>query len=114
MADYALSFHDLNLVDGFKEAHDSQNLKVFESILQTNGFDVSLGYELVACNHRTINNIEYYGIRVEGFERTDKAWLSTGCASLEAQIEATKDKTLRHTLRTMSYQGTLTPTDKDQ
>lgn len=109
MADYALSFHDLNLVDGFKEAHDSQNKKVFEAILQTNGFEVVSGYELVACNHRTINNIEYYGIRVEGFERTDKQWLDTGCASMEAQIEASKDKSLRHTLRAMNYQGTLTP-----
>lgn len=113
MADYALSFSDLMMVDGFKEAHATQNKKVFEAILQTNGFDVSLGYELVACNHRTINNIEYYGIRVEGFERVDKAWLATGCASIEAQIESTSDKTLRHTLRQMSYQGTLTPIDKD-
>ncbi|UAV84602.1 hypothetical protein PHB09_107 [Pseudomonas phage PHB09] len=111
MADYALSFHDLMLVDGFKEAHDKQNKKIFEAILQTNGFDVELGYELVACNHRTINNIEYYGIRVEGFERIDKAWLATGCASMEAQIESTKDNTLRKTLRVMSYQGTLTPTE---
>lgn len=111
MADYALSFHDLMMVDGFKEAYDTQNKKVFEAILQTNGFEVGLGYELVACNHRTINNIEYYGIRVEGFERTDKAWIATGCASMEAQIEATKDKSLRHTLRQMNYQGTLSPTD---
>ncbi|QNO00296.1 hypothetical protein QGX21_gp100 [Pseudomonas phage phiPsa315] len=112
MADYALSFHDLMLVDGFKEAYETQNKKVFEAILQTNGFDIKLGYELVACNHRTINKIEYYGIRVEGFERTDKAWIATGCASIEAQIEATNDKSLRHTLRAMSYQGTLTPTDE--
>lgn len=111
MAEYALSFHDLNLVDGFKEAYDTQNKKIFEGILQTNGFDVGLGYEMVACNHRTINNIEYYGIRVEGFERTDKAWLATGCASMEAQIEATSDKSLRRTLRQMNYQGTLSPSD---
>ena len=109
MADYALSFHDLNLIDGFNEAYTTSNKKVFEAILFTNGFEVSLGYEMVACNHRTINNIEYYGIRVEGFERTDTAWIATGCASMEAQIEASKDKSLRHTLRQMSYQGTLTP-----
>lgn len=109
MADYALSFHDLNLIDGFNEAYVTSNKKVFEAILFTNGFEVSLGYEMVACNHRTINNIEYYGIRVEGFERTDTAWIATGCASMEAQIEASKDKSLRHTLRQMSYQGTLTP-----
>lgn len=113
MADYALSFHDLGLIDGFNEAYATGNKKVFEAILQTNGFDVSLGYEMVACNHRTINNIEYYGIRVQGFERLDKAWLATGCASLEARIEATDDKALRRTLREMSYQGTITPTSKD-
>lgn len=111
MADYALSFHDLNMVDGFQEAVEIENKKVFEAILFTNGMEVSLGYELVACNHRTINNIEYYGIRVEGFERTDKAWLATGCASMEAQIEATKDKSLRKELRQMNYQGTLSPTN---
>lgn len=111
MADYALSFHDLDMVDGFREAMEFDNKKIFESILFTNGMDTKLGYELVACNHRTINKIEYYGIRVEGFERTDKAWIDTGCASLEAQIESTKDKSLRKTLRVMSYQGTLTPTE---
>lgn len=111
MAEYSLSFHDLEMVDGFSEAQATGNVKIFEHILFSNGMDVKLGYEMVACNHRTINNIEYYGVRVEGFERTDKAWIDTGCASLEARIESTKDKSLRKTLRVMSYQGTLTPTE---
>lgn len=105
MADYALSFHDLLLVDGFQEAVSSDNKKVFEAILFTNGMDIKLGYELVSCTHRTINNIEYTGIRVEGFERTDKPWFATGCASLDAQIEACKDPHLRKELRRMKYQG---------
>lgn len=113
MADYALSFYDLNMVDGFQEAVEIANSKIFEAILYTNGMDVKLGYELVACNHRTINKIEYYGIRVEGFERLDDAWLATGCASMEAQIEATKDDSLRRHLREMSYSGTLSPTPSD-
>lgn len=104
--DYNLSFHDLFLVDGFKEAYDSQNVKVFEAILQTNGFDVHLGYELEASTHRTINNILYTGIRVQGFERTDEAWIATGCASIDAQIRATRDLELRTHLRRMSYVGT--------
>lgn len=108
MAEYALSFHDLYLVDGFKEAVDSGNKKVFEAILNTNGMNTTLGYEIVACRHRTINNIEYEGFRVEGFERTDRQWLLTGCASLEARIEACNDKHLRKELRRMSYQGTQT------
>ncbi len=106
MADYALSFHDLNLVTGFKEAYESQNTKMFEAILKTNGMDVDKGYALHHCTHRTINKIEYTGIRVEGQERTDKAWIASGCASMEAQIEAVQDKHLRKDLRVMSYQGT--------
>lgn len=113
MADYALSFYDLNMVDGFQEAVEIGNSKIFEAILYTNGMDVKLGYELVACNHRTINKIEYYGIRVEGFERLDTSWLATGCASLEAQIESTKDGSLRRHLREMSYAGTLSPTPSE-
>lgn len=104
--DYNLSFHDLFLVDGFKEAYESQNVKVFEAILKTNGMEVDLGYELVASTHRTINNILYTGIRVQGFERTDEAWIATGCASIDAQIRATRDLELRTHLRRMSYVGT--------
>lgn len=104
--DYNLSFHDLFLVDGFKEAYESQNVKVFEAILQTNGVDVQLGYELEASTHRTINNILYTGVRVQGFERTDEAWIATGCASIDAQIRATRDLELRTHLRRMSYVGT--------
>jgi hypothetical protein len=104
--DYNLSFHDLFLVDGFKEAYESQNSKVFEAILQTNGMEVGLGYELEASTHRTINNILYTGVRVQGFERTDEAWIATGCASIDAQIRATRDLELRTHLRRMSYVGT--------
>lgn len=104
--DYALSFHDLYLVDGFKEAQETDNRKILEAILFTNGMDVSQGYELVACKHRTINKIEYDGIRVEGFERLDKAWLATGAASREAQIKAIPDLYLRKELRNMGRERT--------
>ena len=106
MADYALSFHDLMLVDGFKDAQESGNKKMLEAILFANGMDVAQGYEFIACNHRTINKIEYFGIRVQGFERLDPAWLATGVASREAIIEATPDITLRHELRKMSRERT--------
>ena len=113
MAEYALSFHDLNLVDGFKEAVETQNKKVFEAILFTNGMDVSLGYEIVACKHRTLNKIEYNGFRVEGLERIDEAWLATGCASMDARIEACRDPHLRHELRKLKYEGTVDRLIKD-
>lgn len=106
MAEYALSFHDLMMVDGFKEALETDNKKILEAILYTNGMDTRLGYEFVACKHRTINKIEYDGIRVEGFERIDKAWIATGVASPEAQIEAIPDIHLRAELRKMGKQRT--------
>lgn len=107
--DYNLSFHDLHMVDGFREAYDSQNVKVFEAILQTNGMDMDLGYELVYSTHRTINNILYSGVRVQGFERTDPDWIATGCASIEAQIRSVKDADVRKQLRVMSYVGSQHP-----
>lgn len=102
---YSLSFHDLNLVDGFKDAFASQNVKLLDAILFTNGMDITLGYELVSCTHRTINNIEYTGIRVNGFERLDANWLKSGCASIEAQIKSVGDIHLRHDLRKMQAAG---------
>lgn len=103
---YALSFHDLLMVDGFKEALETDNKKILEKILFANGMDVALGYEFIHCRHRTLNKIEYEGIRVEGFERIDKAWIATGAASKEAQLEAIPDIHLRAEMRKMSRERT--------
>lgn len=111
MADYNLSFHDLMLIDGFKDAVDSDNKKVFEAILFANGMDMNNAYEIVACTHRVLprrgesEGKLYTGFRVEGFERIDAEWLATGAASLEAQIAGCKDADLRKELRKMAYQG---------
>jgi hypothetical protein len=106
MADYSLSFHDLSLVSGFTEALKCGNTKVFEEILKNNGMDISDGYEIVDCQHRTLTGRVWNGPRVEAKERIDAAWLATGCASRLAQIEAIDDPHLRHTLRKMMREGT--------
>lgn len=102
---FALSMNDLFMVDGFRVAFESQNVKVFEAILYNNGMEISIGYELVHCEHRTLTGKVYNGIRVEGFERIDDAWIKTGAASMEAQIKAIKDIHLRHDLRKMRLSG---------
>lgn len=107
MAEYALSFHDLMMVDDFPLAMETNNKKVLEGILYTNGMDVKLGYEFVHCRHRTINKIEYEGIRIQGFERNDPAWIATGVASKEAQLEAIPDIHLRAEMRKMSKERPL-------
>jgi len=102
---FALSMNDLFMVDGFRVAFESQNVKVFEAILHNNGMEISIGYELVHCEHRTLTGKVYNGIRVEGFERLDDAWIKTGAASMEAQIKSIKDIHLRHDLRKMRLSG---------
>lgn len=111
MAHYNLSFHDLMLLDGFKDAVDSDNKKLFEAILYANGMDTAIGYEIVANTHRVLprrgeaEGKLYTGFRVEGFERIDPEWLETGAASIDAHIEGCEDLTMRHELRKMKYQG---------
>ncbi|CCM43660.1 thymidylate synthase [Pseudomonas phage vB_PaeM_C2-10_Ab1] len=111
MAEYNLSLEDLMLVDGFKEAFQSNNEKIVREHLWTNGMDVkNYSYEMVFCQHRTLIGRVVEGLRFSGFERTDKEWLSLGCASLEAHIAACDDSNLRFTLRKMRPEGSTEAT----
>lgn len=104
MTDYSLSFADLMLVDGFKEAVRSDDQVALHRILFENGLEVSKGVDIRVCLHRTLTNQVFNGQRYEGFERLDKAWINSGVASLEATIESVKDASVRHDLRVMSHQ----------
>lgn len=104
---YALSFHDLAMVDGFTEALKCQNKKVFDEILYKNGMDVRLGYEIVSSTHRTLIGRVVTANRVEGFERTDKDWIATGAASKEAYIASIPDIHLRKELRELGKEHTF-------
>ena len=101
MTDFNLSVSDLIYVDGFKEAFAEADQEKIRQHLFRNGMDVDKEYELVVVAHRNLRNQVVNGQRFEGQERTDEAWLKSGYASIEARIEATKDASLRHTLRTM-------------
>lgn len=101
MTDYSLSFSDLMLVDGFTEAVQTENKKVFEAILFANGMDLTMGYDVETTTHRNLRNQVWTGPRVTAQERIDAEWLATGAASTAAQIEAIKDPHLRHELRKM-------------
>lgn len=106
MAEYSLSFYDLGKVNGFDHAVVLGNKREVERILFENGLNVSEKYEYARNTHRTLEGKQYTGVRVEGVERTDPEWIASGCASMQAKIEAgTEDITLRHVLRRMSYQG---------
>lgn len=80
-----LSFGDLKRIPEFIVALMRQDSKEFERILYENGVDITKGYNVTNSMHRMrTSNLVYEGFRVDFTERTDKEWLSTGCASLEA------------------------------
>lgn len=111
--DFNLSFHDLLMVDGFRQAIETGATEPFLSILFQNGMNVDEGYEIVNNTHRTLQNKVFSGNLVHGYERTDAAWIATGCASMAARIRAVKDLDLRTELRLMSYQGGQHPSNID-
>ncbi len=102
--EFALSYFDLILVDGFKDAWTSQNKKMIDAILYHNGMDVEKGYEVNSYEHRTLTGKRVNGPRFEGLERLDSAWTQTGAASLDAIIAGTSDTDMRITMRKMSKQ----------
>ena len=104
MADFALSFSDLMLVDGFKEAIKNEDVHTINRILFVNGMDVGKKVEIRSCNHRNLQGKAFNGPRYEGQERLDHAWTKSGAASMEAIIESTKDPVMRIELRIMSKQ----------
>lgn len=103
---HALSVKDLQLLDGWDdsllEATPESN-KQLNEILWNNGMNVYKPYSVDVCLHRTLNNnVPWYGARINGMERTDKAWLRSGYASVEAYIASTKDLSLQKELMNMN------------
>lgn len=126
MVDFALSMTDLELIDGFSSVIENSledwasNYRVEEDVerhvfvecpyilahLWRNGMDIKYPIEVVVRQHRNLHNQVVRGPRFEGQERTDPAWIDTGCASLDAIIASTSDSSMRFTLRAMSVEGT--------
>ncbi|WP_278939071.1 hypothetical protein [Pseudomonas helleri] len=101
---YSLSFSDLIQITAFGDAVTSNNEKLFREVLYSNGLEINLPYQEVFVTHRNLQNKVVECQRYEGFERTDKEWIATGAASLEAIIASTDDTSLKTELRVMSAQ----------
>lgn len=72
--DTYLSFKDLEKIDNWREVLVSGDTKALESILHTNGCDLSFGYEILSCEHatRTKPHVRHFGPKVTFRERRDK------------------------------------------
>lgn len=101
-----ISFYDLKHTPGAIGIMQRNDKKEVDALLWQFGFNTKVGIDLVECHHRALTtNQPIFGVRIEGVERHDKEWLSSGLASTEAQIEAVKDKTMRDELIKMNKTG---------
>ena len=100
---YSLSFSDLMLVQGFTEAAQKEDIKALENFLFDNGMDViNFPYSSRICTHRNLQNKVVSCLRYDGAERTDRGWINSGAASLNAVIESNQDYSMRAELRNIS------------
>jgi len=97
----ALSLSDLILVQGFAEAFSDKDTKRIHKILFQNGMNIKdeEGVEEVIVNHRNLQGKEINCLVYRGTERTDKEWLNSGAATLEAYMASADTDTQKDMIR---------------
>lgn len=109
---FYLSFSDLQLLDDWYDPQPEPTH--LARILHTNGMDITRKYEVVQCMHRNLQNQVVDTYRIEGSERTDSDWRSSGAASLNAYMYSTDDLFLKEDMRRMSRRSDEKQTEKIQ
>lgn len=84
-----LSEGDLSKLDFWTSDYPEKNKKEFEEMMFKYGADINYKIEVVEDTHRlrTSKN-EYTGKRFVFVERTDRGWLNSGLATIEAYMAA--------------------------
>ena len=98
----SLSLYDLLAQKEFNLAMREGDDKRIDELLYSVGVDVSLGYQVVERLHRPLSTKQVVnGSMVIYTERTDKEWIGSGAASMEAIIASVKDSSVRAEMRAM-------------
>lgn len=98
----SLSLYDLLAQKEFNLAMREGDNKRIDELLYSVGVDVSLGYQVVERLHRPLSTKQVVnGSMVIYTERTDKEWIGSGAASMEAIIASVKDSSVRAEMRAM-------------
>lgn len=106
MVPRSISFYDLKATPGAIGIMERNNKEEINNLLEQLGFDTRLGFEINVCQHRALTTNEVInGPRLDGYESLSKSWLESGNASMEAKLEAVKDKSLRDELLEMCKTG---------
>lgn len=98
----SLSLYDLLAQKEFNLAMREGDDKRIDELLYSVGVDVSLGYQVVERLHRPLSTKQVVnGSMVIYTERTDKEWIGSGAASMDAIIASVKDSSVRAEMRAM-------------
>ena len=98
----SLSLYDLLAQKEFNLAMREGDDKRIDELLYSVGVDVSLGYQVVERLHRPLSTKQVVnGSMVIYTERTDKEWIGSGAASMEAIIASVRDSSVRAEMRAM-------------
>lgn len=93
--DQYLSFLDLEYHKDWEAAWVGQDEKLFEQVLQEMGADLSTGWEITDCLHRSrFSGKVDRGPRVVFKERVDDYWIRNGMA-VEDMVRSTKSEISR-------------------
>lgn len=98
----SLSLYDLLAQPEFKKAMMEGDDKRVDELLYSVGVDLEKGYQVVDRLHRPLGtNQVVSGSVVVYSERLDEEWIASGCASMDAIINSTKDSSVRAEMRSM-------------
>lgn len=99
---FYLSVSDLVLLNEWVDAFARNDKVAMKKVLWDNGLNVNLGFEEQYCTHRNLQKQVVTCVRYVGKERTDKEFLATGAASLDAHIESSGCKEMINELKQLN------------
>lgn len=97
----SISLYDLMSIEDFKQAVLEDDIDKAEKLLYGVGVDLSYGYTIANRLHRPLmsdSNTPVEGSVLIYMERTDKEWVNSGHATMEATINSSSDMYLREDL----------------
>lgn len=98
----AISLHDLFTNKEFRNAYLGLDTKKVDELLFSIGVDPDGGFQIVERLHRPLTGGGVInGSMVLYIERTDKEWINSGYASMDAVIRSTGDRDTKEVMRTM-------------
>ncbi len=99
-----LSEADLRKLEGWTDDLPTRNPELFKRILNNHGADLKHKIEEVNDHHRMrTSNQSHTGRRWVFVERTDRKWLNTGCASIEAYLASSDEETVKDMSKMSRY-----------